>query len=188
MITLTDKKLVEMTKKYNEYLSNHIMGVNRTYNEILKPILEKEFLGYKEPPINLQALGYRIHSHDKSKRTDYEYKPYLVHWYAGEENKTEESEKAYRYAVLHHVHINEHHWQFWVHPDDYDGSTHVLDMNLESVIEMLCDWHSFTLRDPESTAYKWYQDNKSNMILGKGTIELIDKYIIYLQKPLSKES
>ena len=59
-----------------------------------------------------------------------------------------------------------------------------LDIPEKYVIEMLSDWHSFSKKNPESTAYKWYNDNKDKMILSENTIKLIEKYIDLLKEPL----
>ena len=136
MITLltTSEKEVEMKRKYEEYLNMHISGVNRTYEEILKPVLEKE----ENLPISLQTLGYRIHSHDKYKRMKEEFDAYLIHWYGDEEDKTEETEKQYKYAILHHLHNNPHHWQYWVYPDDYNGQMYALDRSEERRVGKEC--------------------------------------------------
>lgn len=172
-----------MIDKYHSYLRTHISGVVRTYEEMLKPVI---IGSNNEDNFNISELSERIHCHDDSKKEKEEFDPYLIHWYADESDKNEATEEEYKYAILHHIHNNDHHWQYWVYPDDYNGSMYALPMKPEAVIEMLSDWHSFTLRDPESTAYKWYQDNKSGMILADSTIKLIDKYIVYLQEPLSK--
>ena len=62
-----------------------------------------------------------------------------------------------------------------------------MDMPIIDVFEMLCDWHSFSLKNPESTAYSWYQSNKNKMILSDNTRKLVEKHIDLFKSPLSKE-
>ena len=57
-------------------------------------------------------------------------------------------------------------------------------MPFEYVIEMLCDWQSFSERDPESTAWNWYENNGDNMMLSDNTRKIIKKYIKYFKDPL----
>lgn len=49
---------------------------------------------------------------------------------------------------------------------------------------MLCDWHSFSAKEKDSTAYAWYKENGPKMILSDNTRKLIDKYINYFKQPL----
>ena len=67
-----------------------------------------------------------------------------------------------------------------------EGELVPLDMPIPYICEMLCDWHSFTLRDPESTAYKWWQDNQHKMTLSDNTVEVIEAIIGFMKEPLSK--
>ena len=54
------------------------------------------------------------------------------------------------------------------------------------VIEMLCDWMSFSLKNPESTAYNWWIDNQDKMVMSEGTKKLVNKYIEYFKNPLER--
>ena len=42
---------------------------------------------------------------------------------------------------------------------------------------MLCDWSSFHYIDPESTANKWYKDNKKKMIFSDDTRKKVEKLL-----------
>ena len=174
MITLKDD-LNKMNSQYQDYLNEHIGNVHRTWTEILRSaVLELE------SDINISTIDFTIHRHDKSKRMSDEWDPYLIHFYG---NPTEEDEKRFERAWLNHLHRNEHHWQYWVLRHD-SGSTEALDMPFEFIMEMLCDWHSFSAKNPESTAYAWYMEHKDNFILSDNTRKVIEKYIEYLKTPL----
>lgn len=161
--------------EYLDYLKNHIEGVQQTWKDIFVPIFRrmstKQFDEYSE----------LIQKHDESKYSKEEWDAYLNYFYPDENHPKDDN--AFDLAWLHHQHNNPHHWQYWVL--QRDSSEQVpLDMPEKYVIEMLSDWHSFSKKNPESTAYKWYNDNKDKMILSENTIKLIEKYIDLLKEPL----
>lgn len=168
-------------QEYREYLTNHINGVHMSFNmvsAILKDMLDS----------NTYHEAYEaIKHHDESKYDKEEFDAYLDHFYPADygDIKPDEDDIPYQLAWLHHIHNNRHHWQHWVLVHD-EGNIDVLDMPESEVIAMLCDWHSFSLRNPDSTAYVWYQDNGNDMMLSDNTRLLIDKYIKYFKNPLQK--
>lgn len=62
-----------------------------------------------------------------------------------------------------------------------------MNMALSSIFEMLCDWHNFSLRNPESTAYTWYKNNKDKMILSDETRTTVEQYIDYFKTLLIRK-
>lgn len=166
---------------YNEYLDNHIGGVKRSYQEILRPYI----MSSKTLTLELMnELDRQIDSHDQSKYSEEEWEPYLDHFYPT--NTTEytkdddQNSKAYDLAWLHHQKNNSHHWQYWILVKDSpkDGNKYVpIEMDTFAVYEMLCDWSSFQYTRPGSTANQWYKDNKDNMILHDNTRELIEEVL-----------
>lgn len=187
---INEDSVVNVSRKseYDSYLTNHINGVKRSWNEILMPsLLDKEDFSLD----TLTRIGMIINSHDKSKYSNEEYSAYLEYFYPSDgsqrdfDNVPDDVEINFDKAWLHPQKCNPPHWQYWVLIRD-SGELVPADMSLESIFEMLCDWHSFTLRDPESTAYKWYQDNKSKMVLSDTTKMLVEKYVDYMKEPLKK--
>lgn len=171
-------------KEYDKYLEEHITNVTNTWFSILKPILEDKSLNLLPDNEDIDMIGSQIIYHDDSKYTDIEYVPYRNNFYPTcEEDLDADNQKAYDLAWLHHIHNNPHHWQYWVLIQD-DTDIKVLDMTFSSICEMLCDWHSFSAKDPISTAKHWYDTNKQNMILSKNTINTIELLIDYLAEPL----
>lgn len=168
----------DRTSEYNDYLHDHISSVKRTWYEVLYPTLITDSDLTVEEFTRIQNT---VDDHDQSKYDNVEFLPYLHHFYPTDEHPNDEV--AFDMAWLHHQKTNPHHWQYWILIRD-GGNTVPMDMPLEYVIEMLCDWHSFSSKDPESTAYKWYEDNKNKMILSDNTRKLIDKYVVYLKDPL----
>ena len=67
--------------------------------------------------------------------------------------------------------------------DDPKEGTIALDMPDEYIIEMICDWWSFSWRSGDLTEiFKWYDDHKNRMILHERTrasVELILTMIKY---------
>lgn len=170
------------SSEYDEYLNTHITGVIRSWDEILEPAL---LLNLDDTDITVEDFAnikHIISHHDNSKYSPDEYDAYCNYFYPSD--GFEKDESAFNEAWLLHQKRNPHHWQYWVLIKD-EGLTETIDMPIWYICEMLCDWHSFTLRDPKSTAYKWWTDNKDKMILSKNTVNLIESMIGYMKEPLS---
>lgn len=173
----------DIFQQYDEYLSAHIHNVQRAWSEILRPYLVEQGIDEEE----LQEIDLRIKAHDASK-IDVEEYPAYAEWFYGEHTDEGEAKDAFDIAWLHHQNCNDHHWQYWVLIQDTDEPKYLsLDMSKEAIYEMLCDWHSFSAKDPKSTAYSWYNNNKENMLLSDNTIELVDSLIDVFKEPLEKE-
>ena len=157
-------------EEYEEYLKNHIENVKKSYDLIEDKLLIDSDLTVEE----LTQLNHNIENHDKSKYEDVEFYPYLCNFYPSNKNKLNQEE--YDYAWLHHQHNNPHHWQHWILRED-EGKLKTLDIPDIYIIEMLCDWSSFRYKNPESTANKWYNDNKDKMLLSENTTQKIEKYL-----------
>ena len=132
----------------------------------------------------LIELECNITNHDKTKLMDCEYYPYLYKFYPfNSEVDHDLLVKQFDLALNHHQKHNAHHWQYWILIDE-NGQTKILDMDKIYIIEMICDWHSFTLTNPELTAYKWWNENKGNINVSLNTRIFIDKYIELFKEPL----
>lgn len=166
-------------QEYIEYLENHIGGVKEAFSsvsDILQEVLD-------EYTYNEASLAITLH--DESKYDPAEFDAYLNHYYPADygDIKPDEEDIPYQLAWLHHIHNNAHHWQHWILIHD-EGNFDVMDMPTSEVIAMICDWHSFSKKNPKSTAYKWYQDNGDSMMLSDNTRAEIEKYIEYFKEPL----
>lgn len=162
--------------EYIEYLTQHCNGVYESFLTI-KSKLSEDVNRFG----NIEELDMQIRNHDASKYSDEEWYAYRNYFYPTD--KSPKDEAAFDNAWLHHQHTNPHHWQHWTLLRD-SGETVALDMPINYVIEMLCDWHSFSRKNPESTAYKWYNDNKKKMILSDATVSLIDEFLELFKEPL----
>ena len=179
MIKILHERVSNRREEYEVYLEQHIGGVKKAYEQFKDVLLTESDLTVED----LTELDNQIETHDASKYEDEEFYPYLYHFYPSQAGA--DNEEAYDRAWNHHQKRNPHHWQYWILQKD-SGAQVLLDMTENYVIEMICDWHSFSLKNPESTAYKWWTDNQDKMIMSEGTKELVNKYIKYFNEPLER--
>lgn len=165
--------IVSRKSQYDEYLKNHIDGVVRAYNELVRPNLVSA--RYLDSSIIAQ-IDDQIRLHDKSKYFDTEYNAYLDYFYPDKNSSKSKKavDLAFDIAWYNHQKRNPHHWQYWLLIRD-EGEIVPLDMDVIFIVEMICDWSSFHYTDLSSTAHKWYHDNKSKMILSDNTRRIIDE-------------
>lgn len=157
-----------MSLAYCNYLEEHINNVGRGLLWFVE----------NRPDI-LRDLGLSVEDvhachHDQSKYSIEEYAPYDKYFYGKE--KTAEVKENFNYAWLHHIHHNPHHWQYWVliH-DDPNEQTEALAMPSIYILEMVCDWLSFSWAKGDLTEiFKWYDEHKDHMILHTETRKKID--------------
>ena len=161
--------------EYFEYLNNHVSGVQDTWRLILSPVVAELY------PDSYGDAERSIAQHDASKYDEEEFDAYCNYFYPTDDCPKDEVE--FDYAWLHHQKVNPHHWQYWVLIRD-EGEIVPMDMPVSEIVNALCDWHSFSRRDPSSTAYTWYMKNRSKMILSDNTKKIIDELIEYLKDPL----
>ena len=80
--------------------------------------------------LDLEVFHDLIKEHDDSKYSEEEIEPYAQKWF-GDGKKTFEYEEAWK----HHWMNNEHHPEFWLGED----------MPYIYILEMICDWGSFSI-------------------------------------------
>jgi len=180
-----EKSYEERCSEYNTYLREHIKNVKISYERIIREIILRDFDVFTE-----KRCAEEIEKHDQSKYSTEEYNAYLDRFFPATKHKaTKEEESAFDLAWLHHQKHNPHHWQYWVLLSDKSKNRepiNAIDMPIEQIICMLCDWHSFSKTKPDSTAYAWYNEHKDEFILSKNTRKIIDKYLKYFKKPLAE--
>jgi len=165
--------------EYYQYLHDHIEGVKTAWSNFLKPaMLELDY-----DPELFEKVDKLVQDHDKSKYEDVEFIPYCNYFYSSPKDGFSKNSKEFDGGWLHHLHNNPHHWQYWVLLRD-TGEVEPQDMPIEYICEMLCDWHSFSSKDPDNTAFNWYKSNKSKMKHSDKTTKEVEKLIEYLQDPI----
>lgn len=110
--------------------------------------------------VNKTKLEMQLMEHDISKYSPEEY---------AEMSWTPE-------AKLHHIRQNPHHWEYWVCPG-YNGKLETVEMPMNYVIEMVCDWWSKSWETGNlQDILFWYRDNCDKMMLHpktRGAVEYI---------------
>lgn len=161
-----------MSKEYDDYIVEHRKNVFKAYLWIkinIPEIIGDESLS--------KSIGLSItRHHDDSKFDKFEYSAYDAYFYGG--NRSNEVVENFKMAWLIHIHKNPHHWQYWLlHTDDPDDKTFghgddpiALDMPMNYIIEMICDWWSFSWKSGNlNDIFDWYDECKDRIILSKHT-------------------
>lgn len=171
-----------MSEKYNEYISEHNENVRKGFNwlkENLPEILPSDML-------EMSVLeNVNIYNHDQSKFSEEEYDAYDKYFYG--RNKTFEVVENFNYAWLHHIHNNPHHWQYWVLiNDDPDNGEIILDMPDVYIIEMICDWWSFSWKKGNlEEIFTWYAEHKDYMKISEYTRNKVEEILLKINAKLT---
>lgn len=169
-----------MSREYDNYLKEHIGGMAEAYFWLENHVPDAV-------PKSVRDISYEFtFDHDESKFEAEEYHPYDAYFYG---DKSYKVVQEFDYAWLHHIHHNPHHWQYWVliNDDEKDG-TRALKMPDRYVIEMICDWWSFSFRKGDLyEIFTWYDAHKDRMILHKETREQVEYILSEIRKELDAE-
>lgn len=136
-----------------------------------------------------EGIPLRGLAHDWHKFLPSEWWPYVDYFYGephgsidkgrddtGYYKPTDTGDRAFDFAWLLHQKRADHHWQWWVLPED-DGGTKVLPMSPGARIEMLCDWCGASKAQGHGGwlgVAKWYEKNKSKMQLHHRTRQQVE--------------
>ena len=152
-------------EKYAEYLRNHIANVKKAYailvaNKIVAP--DKETM-------------HNIEHHDDSKWSADEWEAYLHKFYATDKH----DEADFKRAWLLHQHRNPHHPQYWcLQEDDNPGKLECIDMPECYIIEMICDWWSFSLSKGNTQEIQsWYKEKGSTYLMSPKTRRRVEELL-----------
>lgn len=152
-----------MSLTYNNYLEEHIANVGKAYGWL------KEYLPEVVEAVSGEEEWAILKLHDESKFTAEEYDAYDEYFYG--KTKSPEVEETFNHAWLHHIHNNEHHWQHHVLiNDEAEEGVVALDMPYRYIIEMLCDWWSFSWKTGNLyEIFDWYEKHEKRMKLSHDT-------------------
>lgn len=170
-----------MSKEYNDYIKEHKQNVKKAFQWMkvnLPEIFSTDYLKSK-----CECLcGY---DHDLSKYSDEEYDAYDKYFYS--ENRSHEVINNFNLAWLHHIHNNPHHWQYWIlYNDDPELGEILLDMPEEYIIEMICDWWSFSWKqDNLLEIFTWYEERKEHIKLSEGTRTKVENILSLMEEALA---
>lgn len=165
-----------MSAEYDALLERHRVNVKNGYSWIKKYMPEVLLPGYD--------YDWYINAHDLSKRNKDEYYAFDAFIF-GDRSDVEKREK-YRRAQLYHRHRNPHHWEFWIlHTSNTKQMA--LDMDYPYIIEMICDWWSFSWESGDLfDIFDWYRDHKKNIIMSKQTKKTLEDILDKLEEKLIK--
>lgn len=117
-----------------------------------------------------------IEEHDDSKFSEEEFEPYAQKWF-NNSGKTPEYEAAWK----HHWLNNEHHPEFWLGED----------MPYIYILEMLCDWGSFSIKSGDfrelSDFYYTKAKDDPEKMLSDNTKIIIEEILSKIDSVLDKE-
>lgn len=125
------------------------------------------------------GLYWRGIIHDLSKFRPCEWIPYANYFgdrppidpKKGYYKPTTTGDDAFDFAWLQHQKLNDHHWQWWILPED-NGGVKILPMSKVAGQEMMCDWIGASKaqgRGGMSSVAEWYEENKHKMQLHRNT-------------------
>ncbi|MBN1585732.1 hypothetical protein JW899_05210 [Candidatus Uhrbacteria bacterium] len=128
-----------------------------------------------------EGLYLRALTHDWSKLLPNEFGPYSRYWACGgwtaSVNCPETVRRDFREASRRHKRRHWHHAEHWVMSDG-KNKERVMDMDRESIIEMICDWESLLLSGArESGARQFYRNKGRDMRLSKKTRETLERLL-----------
>lgn len=167
-----------MSKKYDLYLEQHKDGVRKAFNWIKENLPE-----LVEGRDNIEWLT--CVAHDASKTDQDEYEAYDNYFYG---NRSFAVVEEFNKAWLRHIHRNPHHWQHWVLiNDDPENGEIILDMPYEYVIEMICDWWSFSFREGNlREIFNWWAAHEKYMKLNVYTRKVVVDILAAIKNKLDE--
>ena len=166
-----------MSVQYDNYLTEHKENVAKGFRWLQENI----------PEVIEDGLEWQIcFNHDASKTDPEEYDAYDAYFYGN--NRSYSVVQNFKKAWLRHIHNNPHHWQHWILINDEpkEGMV-VIDMPYIYVVEMICDWWSFSWTKGDlNEIFGWYEDRKDYMKLSANTRRSVE-YILGKMKDKLEE-
>ena len=140
LLNMINEGGADYQKEYKTYIEEHKDRV-RQFAEWLRGKLPEVFDG-----VDFDVFNELIQEHDDSKFSEPEFEPYAQHFYGDKKNDFE-----YEEAWKHHWTHNEHHPEFWLGED----------MPYIYILEMLCDWGSFSIASGNMKELSEFYFNKA---------------------------
>lgn len=166
-----------MSYEYDRYLQQHRNNVKRGFEWLLTN-LPTVLTG--QPDASWQVTF----DHDSSKNNDDEYLAYDAYFYGN--NRSYEVMEEFKRAWLLHIHRNPHHWQHWVlNNDDPNEGEVILDMPYNYIIEMICDWWSFSWQKGDlGEIFNWYDEHSDYIKLSPKTRKTVEDILEQMRNRL----
>lgn len=168
-----------MSLEYDIYLAQHKANVQKGFEWLTEHL--PEVVG------NIGEWNTRF-AHDASKTDLDEYKAYDAYFYGG--NRSYQVLEDFNKAWLLHIHRNPHHWQYWVLiNDDPENGVIMVDIPDEYIIEMICDWWSFSWKSGNLfEIFDWYEKHKDHIKLSDFSRQKVESILELMREELNKET
>jgi hypothetical protein len=140
LLNMINEGGADYQKEYKTYVEEHKDRV-RQFAEWLRGKLPEVFDG-----VDFDLFNELIQEHDDSKFSEEEFEPYAQYFYGDKKNDFE-----YEEAWKHHWTHNEHHPEFWLGED----------MPYIYILEMICDWGSFSIASGNMRELSEFYFNKA---------------------------
>lgn len=169
-----------MSNQYDSYLEQHKANVKKGFEwirEHIPDVLQGDFDYEWQICLN----------HDHSKTEPDEYEAYDAYFYGG--NRSFDVVKNFNRAWLLHIHRNPHHWQHWVLINDEPNEGEiVIQMPINYIIEMICDWWAFSWSKGDLTEiFSWYEERKDYIKMHKNTRKTVEDIFAKIKEALNND-
>ena len=96
--------------------------------------------------------------------------------------------RNFRYAWLRHIHKNPHHWQHWILiNDDPDEGEILLEIPYNYIIEMICDWWSFSWANGDLfSIFAWYAEHKDYIRMNPDSRKTVEDILENIRNKLEE--
>lgn len=171
LLNMINENLDGYQEEYKEYVIAHKERVSQ-FADWLKENCSEVFEG-----VDLDVFDELIEEHDESKWSEEEFEPYAQRWH-GDKKKTPEYEAAWE----HHWQNNEHHPEYWLGED----------MPYIYILEMICDWGSFSIASGNMNELSDFYFNKAKddpeKNLSDATQEIIEDILIRINSVINRSA
>jgi hypothetical protein len=177
LLNMIRESKTDYQDEYEKYIIEHKERVKQ-FADWLEENLPEVF-----NDVDLEAFHEVIEEHDESKFSEEEFEPYAQKFYGKQDinGKPLDYVPGYDEAWKHHWMNNEHHPEHWLGED----------MPLIYILEMICDWGSFSIDNGDmSELSKYYYDNAKDdeeKNLSDNTKIIIEEILDKINSVLDKE-
>ena len=165
-----------MSYQYDKYLNDHKANVAKAFY----------WIRYNLPELLIGDYDYEhqiCYEHDYSKNDQDEYDAYDRYFYGG--NRSYEVVYNFNLAWLKHIHKNPHHWQYWILTHDDPIADTLIDIPHNYIIEMICDWWSFSWKTENlEEIFSWYDKHEKYMRLSDKTRKTVEDILNKIKEKL----
>lgn len=142
--------LIYATRKYLDYIENHILNVEKAWKEITEKCKDMRFV-YDD--FYWGSIDHQIKNHDVSKLSEQEFVQYRKAFYPTNEEPKYDCKEAWQ----HHYENNSHHWENWTKKEYNNPWEEEMD-----IVHMIVDWTAMGYNFGD-TAQEYFEKNKDKI-------------------------